>query len=182
MNDVFKTIAIIVVFAVLVLNITMTLSKNVIQKEWPTYRCNPLIMPFSGKLSPDGMSTQENFAYCVQDVIRGFAPIVTAPLQFVQAATLNLVGNTTTTQKNTMKEQKSFSSSSGNMFGGVFNVFLGVVVEFRVMLTRLTDSQSKLSAIVATIMHLMTAVMYTFQSMWNGIPGGMIRAFEKIKK
>jgi hypothetical protein len=50
------------------------------------------------------------------------------------------------------------------------------------MLTRLTDSQSKLSAIVATIMHLMTAVMYTFQSMWNGIPGGMIRAFEKIKK
>ena len=182
MNDTFKTIVIIAVFAILVLNITLGLSKHTIQQEWATYRCNPLIMPFAGKIAPDGMSTNENFAYCVQDVVKSFAPIITGPLEYVQSMTLNLVDNSATTQKTTMKEQQKFSTSSGNMFGNIFNIFLGVVVEFRIMLTRLTDSQSKLSGVVATLMYMMTAVMYTFQSMWDGIPGGMIRMFSKIKK
>lgn len=182
MNDAFKSFAIIIIFVILVANISLTLSKTAIQRDWANYRCNPLIMPFAGKLSPDGKSTSENFSYCVQDVTRGVAPIIVAPLQYVQAMTLNLVGNATTTQTTTMQEQSRFSLSSGNMFGNVFNVLLGVVVEFRVMLTKLSDSQAKLSAIMATILYTMTAVQYTFTSMWDGIPGQMIKSFSKIKK
>jgi len=182
MNDTLKTVAILGIFALLILNITLTLSKHAIQQDWPTYRCNPLIMPLAGKLSPDGMSTQENFSYCIQDVARGIAPLVTAPLQYVQSMTLNLVNNSSTTQESTMKEQKKTKDSAGMNFGNVFNVLLGVVVEFRILLSRLTDSQAKMSGMMATIMHMMTAVMYTFQSMWDGIPGGMIRAFGGLNR
>ena len=180
MNDTIKSICIIAVFVVLVLNISMTLSKNAIQSYWTNYRCNPLIMPLAGKLSPDGMSTGDNFSYCIQDIVRSAAPMVTAPLQYVQSMTLNLLDNSSTVQTNTIKEQTRFSGSTGTMFGNTFNVLLGVVVEFRVMLARLTDSQSKLTGIMTTILYTMTAVQYTFESMWNGIPGTMIRSFSKI--
>lgn len=180
MNDTIKSICIIAVFVVLVLNISMTLSKHAIQSDWPNYRCNPLIMPLAGKLSPDGMSTGDNFSYCIQDIVRSAAPMVTAPLQYVQSMTLNLLDNSSTVQTNTIKEQTRFSGSTGTMFGNTFNVLLGVVVEFRVMLARLTDSQSKLTGIMTTILYTMTAVQYTFESMWNGIPGTMIRSFSKI--
>jgi len=182
MNDTLKTIAILVVFALLAMNITLTLSKNTIQQDWPTYRCNPLVMPFAGSLSPDGMSTKDNFSYCIQDIMRGFAPMVTAPLQYVQAMTLNLVKNSSVTQESTMKEQKKTKENTAQTFGNVFNVLLGVVVEFRVMLTRLADSQAKLSGVMATITYIMSTVMLTFQSMWDGIPGGMIRAFGGLNR
>jgi len=182
MNDTLKSVVIVAVFVVLTLNITMTLSKNAIQNDWPNYRCNPLIMPMAGQLSPDGMSTQENFSFCIQDVVRSFAPMVTAPLQHVQAMTLSLVGNSSSIQESNMKEQQETSKSAGNTFGGVFNVLLGVVVEFRIMLSRLQDAQAKLSGVMTTIMYMMTAVMYTFQSMWDGIPGSMIRSFGGLKR
>ena len=182
MNDTIKSICIIAVFVVLVSNISMTLSKNAIQNDWPNYRCNPLIMPLASKLSPDGMSTGDNFSYCIQDIVRSVAPMVTAPLQYVQSMTLNLLDNSTTAQTNTMEEQTTFSSSAGGMFGNVFNVLLGVVIEFRVMLARLSDTQAKLSGIMTTILYTVTAVQYTFGSMWEGIPGSMIRSFSGIKK
>jgi hypothetical protein len=182
MNDALKSVAILGVFALLVANIALTLSKQSIQRDWPTYRCTPLIMPLAGSLSPDGMSTKDNFSYCIQDIMRGFAPLFTAPLQHVQAMTLTLVNNSTTTQEATMKEQQKTNKSTGQNFGNVFNVLLGVVVEFRVLLTRLTDSQAKLSGVMATITYMTTAVMYTFQSMWDGIPGGMIRAFGGLNR
>ena len=181
MNDVLKSVAILATFMILVLNITMIMGKNSIQKDWPMYRCNPLIMPLAGSLSPDGSSTRDNFSYCIQDVLRGFAPTVTAPLQYVQAMTLNLVNNSSKTQEATMKEQKKTKDEAGEEFGNVFNVLIGIVVEFRVMLTRLADSQAKLSGVMATITYIMTAVTYTFQSMWDGIPGGMIRAFGGVR-
>jgi hypothetical protein len=182
MNDVLKTVAIITIFVILVMNITLTLSKNSIQSNWPNYRCNPLVMPIAGKLSPDGMSTQDNFSFCIQEIVRGFAPAVTAPLQYVQAMTLNLVGNSTTAQEATMKEQEKTKDSAGGMFGNVFNVLLGVVVEFRLMLVRLSDAQGKLAGAMATVMYILTAVSYTFQSMWNGIPGKMIKSFGNIRR
>jgi hypothetical protein len=37
-------------------------------------------------------------------------------------------------------------------------------------------------AIIATIMYIMTTVMYTFESMWAGVPGAMIKTISKISK
>jgi hypothetical protein len=42
------------------------------------------------------------------------------------------------------------------------------------------DTQGKMSGIMAAIMNIMTTVQYTFQSMWDGIPGRMIQEIGKL--
>jgi large subunit ribosomal protein L2 len=43
------------------------------------------------------------------------------------------------------------------------------------------DVQGKVTGIITTILYIMTVVQYTFESMWNGIPGSMIKALGKKK-
>jgi len=44
---------------------------------------------------------------------------------------------------------------------------------------KLLDVQGKVTGIITTILYIMTVVQYTFESMWNGIPGSMIKALGK---
>jgi len=180
MNDTFKTLFIFLVFSVLTTAMAYAVSRNEIQNNWPVYRCNPMIMPMAGSLSPDGMSTSDNFTYCIQDVARSFAPTITAPLQYVQAMTIDSLNSTASGQESTLKNQNILQKNSAMGIGSVLGVFVGVVVEFKVMLARIADAQARMSAVMATLMYIVTSVQFTFQSMWNGIPGAMIRAFGSI--
>ena len=43
-------------------NIVSVGIKN-IEDNWPTYRCNPVVMPFAGMF---GQNAVTNFTYCIQ--------------------------------------------------------------------------------------------------------------------
>ena len=57
---------------------------------------------------------------------------------------------------------------------------MGIIIEFNVLVIKLMDAQNKLAGVIATLMYIMTAVQYTFESMWNGIPGKMIQTIGKL--
>jgi hypothetical protein len=59
-------------------------------------------------------------------------------------------------------------------------VFLNTIVEFNILVIKIMDTQGKISGIITTMLYIMTAVQYTFQSMWNGIPGKMIQTMGKL--
>jgi len=46
-------------------------------------------------------------------------------------------------------------------------------------LIKIIDIQGKMMASVTVVMYLVSTVQYTFMSMWNGIPGGLIRFMGK---
>ena len=50
------------------------------------------------------------------------------------------------------------------------------------MFLKLNDTQGKLVGVVTVMLYVMTSVQYTFQSMWSGIPGSLIRSFDKIRR
>lgn len=59
-----------------------------IQDNWPTERCKPYIIPFAGLINaPPGTSaleyTEQNFQYCMQNIIQGVTADATQPLTFV---------------------------------------------------------------------------------------------------
>jgi hypothetical protein len=59
-------------------------------------------------------------------------------------------------------------------------VFINIIVEFNIIVIKLIDIQGKMAGVMATIMHIMTTVQYTFQSMWDGVPGKMIKTIGKL--
>jgi hypothetical protein len=176
-----QALIIILIFVLLAANITMSIGIKNIQDNWADYRCNPLVMPMAGSISPDGTSSSANFSQCVQDFMMEAAPALTAPLSYVQNMTLGLMSSMQDSNEAQMKQNSSFSFSVSGLLSSVYSVLLGIVVEFNILVIKLMDAQGKIMGAMTTTLHIMTTVQFTFLSMWNGIPGKLIQSFSKIK-
>ena len=65
----FQSICIMIVFIILLSSNILNTGVQNMQDNWALYRCNPILMPFAGFIAPDGTSTQDNFSYCIQNLI-----------------------------------------------------------------------------------------------------------------
>jgi hypothetical protein len=177
-----KSIFIILVFVVLVGHVATSIGVKNIQENWPLYRCNPLIMPFAATFSPTPTTARDNFSFCVNDNLTSFGPSLTQPLSYVQNVTLDLLAAMTTSNEKSMKQSSNFSFSVSNMFTSVYQVLVGMVGKFNLLIIKMMDAQGKIMGSMVALMHIITAVQYTFLSMWEGIPGTMIRSFSSLSK
>jgi len=176
----FQTFCIIILFVLYLCIALFAGSVQNMQDNWAIYRCNPVIMPFSGFIAPDGTSTSDNFSYCIQNIMTSFAPTITQPFNYLQTMTMTMMDSINTSNENTTDQTSSIKDSTASIFGNLYSVFINIIIEFNIIIIKLVDTQGKLSGIMAAIMHIMTTVQYTFQSMWDGIPGKMIQTIGKL--
>jgi len=176
----FQSFCIIILFVLFLFINLFAGSVQNIQDNWPEYRCVPLMMPFAGSVSPDGTTTSDNFSYCIQNIMSSFAPTITQPFTFLQSMTMDMMDSINTSNETTTDQTSNIKFSVSSIFVNIFAVFLNIIIEFNIIVIKLVDTQGKLSGIMAAIMNIMTSVQYTFQSMWDGIPGVMIKTIGKL--
>ena len=109
-----------------------------------------------------------------------FAPTITQPFNFLQSMTMDMMDSINVSNENTTDQQSDIKFSVAGILASVYAVFINVIIEFNIIVIKLVDTQGKMSGIMSSIMHIMTSVQYTFQSMWDGIPGQMIRFIGKL--
>ena len=170
-----KSIFIIAVFFGLGFYIATSVGIKTIQENWPQYRCNPLYMPFASTLAPVPTTSRENFVFCLGDFMKSAAPALTQPLSYVQSMTLALTGSMVQSQEKTQEKKAEHSFNVGQLFEGLFSMIGGILAEFQILFIKLSDAQGKMMGIVVSLMYIITATQYAFVSMWNGIPGALIR-------
>ncbi len=137
-------------------------------------------MPFAGYVSPDGSTTQDNFSYCIQSIISNFAPTITQPFSYLQSMTADMMDSINTSTQSSTEQTSWLKGNVSGIIGNLYAVFLNVIIEFNIIVIKLIDTQGKISGIMATVLYIMTAVQYTFESMWNGVPGVMIKTIGKL--
>jgi hypothetical protein len=140
------------------------------------------MMPFAGYFAPKGtnVSTQDNFSYCVQSMMSNFAPSITQPFSYLQSMTVDMMGSINDNMMASTEQSSALNFGVSSIFESIYGVFLNTIIEFNILITKLMDAQGKISGMITTIMYIMTAVQYTFESMWAGIPGGMIRTIGRL--
>jgi hypothetical protein len=171
------SIFVIAVFLVLAGHVTASVGVRNIQDNWPENRCNPMYMPFASTLAPTPTTASENFSYCIHDFMMSAAPSFTKPLSYVQAMTLELVSSMTTSNEKSVEQTSRFSFSVSGLFKSLFGVMASIAGQFNVLISKLTDAQGKMMGAMTALLYIVTATQYAFMSMWEGIPGSMIRSF-----
>jgi len=161
----------------------MTYRMKNIQSNWAANRCNPIMMPFASYFAPKGtdMSTADNFSYCVQSLMASFAPTILQPFSYLQSMSVDMMGSINDSLATSTEQSSWMTFSVSNIIGSIYGVFLNVIVEFNLIVLKLLDVQGKLTGIITTILYVMTAVQLTFESMWNGVPGAMIKVLAEKK-
>jgi hypothetical protein len=147
-----------------------------IQQNWGEYRCLPTVMPVAGYIGPPGTTTSKNFSYCMQSVMTSLAPGILQPFAYLQTKTTGMMSGITNSLVAAREEQNNSKQQSAGMFSSIYSMFANIIVTFNLIIIKMLAAQGKSAGILATLLHIMTTVAHTFESMWNGVPGKMIKA------
>ena len=171
-SDVGGTILIIVVVFVLILLNFLYIMKAQIQKNWVKYRCNPIVIPFAGLF---GKNSMQNFTYCIQEIQKNYMSFILAPTHF-NLQTISAGGEKMANGlNNIVKFISKLRSMFGSITGGIFGIFMNIIIEFQRLIIGVGDLTGKLMGLVTTLLYLIQGTIYTANSTWSGPVGSAVR-------
>lgn len=166
-------IIIIIIFILLFICSYYILSIERIKKNWPKYRCHPSIIPFASFF---GHNTLDNFVYCIQNLQTNYMSYLLHPLNY----NLNVLGNIGETIVGALDHARSFLNNirhfMADMVSSIFGIFTNILVAVFKLIINFKDLLSKIVAVLATSLYLVTGSMNTMSSAWDGPPGELVRA------
>ena len=171
-GDILQTIIIIIIFIILFFVNILAVGIENIKKEWPKYRCNPMIMPIANVFGED---TIKNFAFCVQNLQQTFMGDLLAPLHYAE----NLVGKITKDLLEAINAIRAFFDKIRNMITNIITEIMGVFLNFLIgiqhMIISIKDLFAKTIGTLTVFMFVLEGAVMSMKSAWNGLPGKMVR-------
>ena len=172
-SDISQTIFILLIFVALFAYNILSVGIKKIEDDWPTYRCNPAVMPFASMF---GQDAAQNFTYCIQTMQSNYMDYLMQPFNY-NLGVVSQLGSTLTTSMNSVRAFISnLRDFITNIVQSVFGVFLNILIEFQRITIAIKDMAGKLVGVLATLMYTLDGSVLTMQSVWNGAPGQMVRA------
>lgn len=176
-SDINLTIFIILIFIALYVVNLLSIGVSNIKDNWPTYRCNPVVMPFAAAF---GQDATQNFTHCIQTMQTNYMGYLTQPLHY----NLSVMGDTMNTLTSSLQSARAFISNIRdfitNIVQNIFGVFLNILIEFQKITVSIKDLMGKLIGILATLIFTLDGSVKTMNSVWNGIPGKTVRSLQNV--
>ena len=122
-SDITLTVIIIIVFVLLMVFNILAVGIKQIKEDWPTYRCNPSIMPFA---SVFGHDTGENFTYCIQTMQTNYMGHLMQPITY----NLDSVGDIGGQLSKAVNDIRAFFSKIRSFYHGHCSEYLRRVSEY----------------------------------------------------
>lgn len=127
--------------------------------DWANQRCSPSVIPFAGFIThPDDLSaieyTQQNFTYCIQNMVSGVTGIALEPLTFIA----NMLSKTSDQIKNSLQSIRAMFDKIRVMFQQVSQEIMGRIINFMIPLQQIIISFKDL---IGKIQGTMTAGLFT---------------------
>jgi hypothetical protein len=130
-----------------------------ISTNWSEYRCQPLMIPLAGLF---GQSVNENFEFCLQQIIQENTKGVTGPFAS------GMFGFTTILQ-NLMDSANSFRVTMATLVGGVIKIISEFKSRMTALMGRVKLTASRMQMMMKRIYGTMFAVIYMGMSAQTGI-------------
>ena len=176
-SDLLSAIFIIIVFIGLYVLSFLVIGTKYIQDNWPLYRCNPSVMPFSSMFGHD---TGENFTYCIQNMQTDYMGYLLEPVNYMTSITAGSLGEIGSSLNNFRNMFSNIRDSVTGIVTGIFGVFLNMLVEFQKITMGIKDLMGKTIGILTTLLYVVDGTVMTMQSGWNGPPGQLVRSIGHI--
>jgi hypothetical protein len=153
---------------------TVMKSVQPIKDNWLQERCNPKVIPFAGLINkPEGSSTiqftQDNFNYCMQNVLTSITGFALEPLTFVTNG-LNSLYQEITSSLNSMRViisniRTNIAKIAQEILGRVLNIMTPI----QMILISFIDLIGKIKGIFAAAIYTSLGTYYTLKSLMGAI-------------
>jgi hypothetical protein len=171
-TDILLTFLIILIFTILFSANILSVGIEKIKKEWPKYRCNPVVMPIANVFGED---TMKNFAFCVQNLQSTFMQDLLQPVHYAE----KLMSSVTKEFTDAINSIRAFFNKIRNMIMNIIKeimgVFLNLLIGFQHMIISIRDLFQKTIGTLTVFLYLMEGGIMAMKSGWEGPPGQMVR-------
>jgi len=171
-SDLSLSVFIIFIFILLYVFNILSVGIKTIEDNWPTYRCNPVVMPFA---SVFGQNVMDNFTFCIQSMQTNYMGYLMQPLNYNIDVISGLGAGLTTA----VDDVRAFFNNIRDMTTGIvtdiFGVFLNILIEFQRLTIAIKDMFAKFIGVLATLMYTLSGSVMTMNSMWAGPPGQLVK-------
>jgi hypothetical protein len=130
-----------------------------IQNNWSKYRCQPQMMPLAGLF---GYSINENFEFCLQQIIQESTKGVTGPFASGMFGFTSILTNL-------MNSANSFRTMLATLVGGVIKIINEFKARMTAMMGRVKLTASRMKTLMYRVYGTMFAVIYMGLSAQTGI-------------
>ena len=176
-TDISNTIIIIIIFAIINIVSVLGIGIQHIKNNWNRYKCMPVIIPIAGVFGKD---PTETFDSCAKGVLNNFMGDILDPVYGAFSEISAITGQVGTFMT-------SFSGIAGDFklgFLGSLTDMYDVGTKLLLGLTHfaitLQDIINKVLGIFLTVIYVFLGANYTVISIWNGLPGQLVREATKV--
>jgi hypothetical protein len=171
-SDLALSVFIILIFIFLYVFNILSVGIKAIEDDWPTYRCNPVIMPFA---SVFGQNVMDNFTFCIQSMQTNYMGYLMQPLNY----NLDVIGGLGAGLTTAVNDVRAFFNNIRDMITSIvtdiFGLFLNILIEFQRLTIAIKDMFAKFIGVLATLMYTLSGSVMTMNSMWAGPPGQLVK-------
>jgi hypothetical protein len=169
--DVMSSFLIFLIFGIIFLGLIIAAMAKNIEKNWPKYKCNPIVIPMAGYLGKDAV---KNFTECIGDIQGGFMGLFLAPLKYVMTILAGLGATIMESVENIRSMFQSLVDNILDMFGNVLGIFFNIGIQTQLLMGNVKDLIMKIVGILTSIGFIFSGVALTSKSVMNGPIGDLI--------
>ena len=169
--DVMSSFLILLIFGIIFLGLIIAAMAKNIEKNWPKYKCNPIVIPMAGYLGKDAV---KNFTECIGDIQGGFMGLFLAPLKYIMAMLAGLGATIMESVENVRGMFNSLVDGILNLFGSILGIFLNIGIQMQLMMINIKNLIMKIVGILYTFGLFFASVAITSKSIMNGPIGDLL--------
>ena len=145
-----------------------------IKDNWVAERCSPRVIPFAGLINkPDDMSvgafTEQNFSYCLQNILVSISGFAIQPLTFVTES-LNTMFTDLMVAVNAIRNiMTNIRIDIAQVASEIMGRLMNIMIPLQVIIIGMVDFFGKVKGIITAALFTSLGTYYTLQSFINSI-------------
>jgi len=140
-----------------------------VRDNWETERCNPYIIPIAGLINlPEGSNifkfTNENFEYCVQDIVKNISGPVLDPVNFITSSLTDMYGLISGMLNSIRSIISSIRTDFSFITIYIYDKIMDFIVRIEQMFIKIIDIFGKLGGIITILLYTGESLILIFES------------------
>ena len=172
-SDWTRFILVLLIFALMHAFIILAVQIENIKKNWPIWKCNPIIMPLARQFGHDEFT---NFTQCIQSMQTNYMDHLLGPISVDLSVITQLGSQFTDGILGTFELMASLQNILASIFDSVYGVFYLVVIEFQKMVINIKDIFAKIGGMFTILSYILEGLGITITSLQNSAVGKAIDA------
>jgi len=172
-----SVIIFVIVTIVLIVFVSYCIAKSnseEILQDWPKYRCNLNIMPIAGFITkPENKTafeyTQENFNYCVQNILKNVTAPVVQPFAFITNVFLMITATIANALQGVRSMFHNIRTFLQNIVTSVIMRLVNIMVPMQNIIISGKDILGKIQGVMTVIMYSALGSYISFKSLLGAV-------------